>query len=216
MPDIIFSIDGVDGQVQTPGGPVALVGRPGDDFVKVGAAVAVVAAAGDGQNSVSAEINTPTRRAKLTLTPARQGGQNGWSYQVWAVGLGNLMPPAANPLVQRANVKAVYTIIADPGASIETAEGIVPPDVELPGLGGPDPALANQCPQLKADADCSGLVDFFDIDPFVNAMFDTDSYAMSYCNGSLCSVDVNCDGMIDFFDIDPFMMKLFTGIGPCD
>ncbi len=62
---------------------------------------------------------------------------------------------------------------------------------------------------LLGDANCDGGIDFFDIDPFVMAIFDPAAYAGLYCNGSTATADCNTDGNVDFFDIDPFLAILF-------
>jgi hypothetical protein len=67
----------------------------------------------------------------------------------------------------------------------------------------------------RGDANCDGLVDFFDIDPFLMSLFDTPTYQATFCGGSLCAVDTNCDAILNFFDIDPFLACLFGGCPPC-
>ncbi len=71
------------------------------------------------------------------------------------------------------------------------------------------------CPGERGDANCDGGVDFFDIDPFLQALFDPPGYAAAFCGGSTCTVDVDCSGGVDFFDIDPFLTCLFSGCAPC-
>jgi hypothetical protein len=82
-------------------------------------------------------------------------------------------------------------------------------------FSGPAPAAADPCAAVaRADADCDGSVDFFDIDPFLAALFDNPGYLANadWC-GNNCAVDVNRDGGVDFFDIDPFVTCLF-GVCP--
>lgn len=67
----------------------------------------------------------------------------------------------------------------------------------------------------RGDANCDGSVDFFDIDPFLEALFDPIGYAATYCGGSTDTVDVDCSGGVDFFDIDPFLTCLFSSCPPC-
>ncbi len=64
-------------------------------------------------------------------------------------------------------------------------------------------------PALRGDANCDGSVDFFDIDPFVLAIFDPAAYAGLYCGGDMGAADCNADGDVNFFDIDPFLACLF-------
>ncbi len=71
------------------------------------------------------------------------------------------------------------------------------------------------CPGALADANCDGTVDFFDIDPFLQALFDPPAYQAAFCGGSFCATDTNCDGGVDFFDIDPFINCVFSGCEPC-
>ena len=60
------------------------------------------------------------------------------------------------------------------------------------------------------DCNCDGVVDFFDIDPFVLAITDPAAYAAAYPDCDIATADCNEDGTIDFFDIDPFV-GLITG-----
>ncbi len=70
-------------------------------------------------------------------------------------------------------------------------------------------------PILRGDANCDGAVDFFDIDPFLLALFDAPAYRAAHCGGTLETVNVDCAGGVDFFDIDPFLDCLFLGCDPC-
>lgn len=63
----------------------------------------------------------------------------------------------------------------------------------------------------RADTDCSGVVDFFDIDPFLQAMFNPREYTVTKVACPLSNADCNNDGTVDFFDIDPFIQCLFGG-----
>jgi hypothetical protein len=71
------------------------------------------------------------------------------------------------------------------------------------------------CPGVRGDANCDRSVDFFDIDPFLQALFDLPAYQAAYCGGSVCAADASCDGAVDFFDIDPFLACLFGGCAAC-
>ncbi len=62
---------------------------------------------------------------------------------------------------------------------------------------------------LRGDANCDGSVDFFDIDPFVLALFDPAAYLAAFPNCDLDHCDANADGDVNFFDIDPFVDLLF-------
>jgi hypothetical protein len=72
-------------------------------------------------------------------------------------------------------------------------------------------ALSIACtPTIEpADCNCDDVVDFFDIDPFLLALFDAAGYAAQYPACDRLSADANDDGAVDFFDIDPFLALLF-------
>ena len=57
-------------------------------------------------------------------------------------------------------------------------------------------ALADGTNQPEADIDCSGTVDFFDIQPFIDALSGATNQP---------EADVDCNGMVEFFDIQPFI-----------
>lgn len=74
-------------------------------------------------------------------------------------------------------------------------------------VGGFWPAAGAPCAGFtRADANCDGVVDFFDIDPFILGLINPAAYAVNYpgCNLA-CVADANEDGAVDFFDIDPFV-----------
>ncbi len=68
---------------------------------------------------------------------------------------------------------------------------------------------------LRGDVNCDGSIDFFDIDPFLLALFDLPAYQSQFCGGSIATADVDCSGGVDFFDIDPFLACLFSTCPPC-
>jgi len=57
---------------------------------------------------------------------------------------------------------------------------------------------------------CDGVVNGFDIDPFVLALIDRAAYAAQYPDCDYLNGDVNGDGQVNAFDIDPFV-ALLTG-----
>ncbi len=63
------------------------------------------------------------------------------------------------------------------------------------------------CPAayMPGDVNCDGLVDAFDIDPFVLALTDAAGYAAAFPDCLVENADVNRDGAADAFDIDPFL-----------
>jgi hypothetical protein len=71
------------------------------------------------------------------------------------------------------------------------------------------------CAGARGDANCDGSIDFFDIDPFLEALFDPVGYHGAFCGGSICAVDADCSGAVDFFDIDPFIACLFAACPAC-
>lgn len=61
----------------------------------------------------------------------------------------------------------------------------------------------------RCDTNCDGVVDFFDIDAFLLALFNPAGYQAQFPNCNILSADANNDGTIDFFDIDAFLQCLF-------
>lgn len=59
-----------------------------------------------------------------------------------------------------------------------------------------------------ADTNCDGLINNFDIDPFVLAISDPAAYAAAYPDCPLSQADVNGDTLVNNFDIDPFVACL--------
>ena len=54
------------------------------------------------------------------------------------------------------------------------------------------------------DMNCDGSIDAFDIEPFLDLLFDPNATPCNTCTG-----DVNADGTVDAFDIEPFLACLF-------
>jgi hypothetical protein len=65
----------------------------------------------------------------------------------------------------------------------------------------------------RGDMDCSGAVDFDDIDPFVLALVSREEYEAQYPDCDYFNADVNEDQSVDFGDLDPFVECLVDG---CD
>lgn len=59
-------------------------------------------------------------------------------------------------------------------------------------------------PSLIGDMNCDGVVNNFDIDPFVLALTDTTAYEAAFPDCNINNGDVNDDGVVNNFDIDPF------------
>ncbi len=66
----------------------------------------------------------------------------------------------------------------------------------------------------RGDANCDCAIDFFDIDPFLIALFDAAGYAdaQPYCALDRC--DLDADGGVNFFDIGPFVECLLNSVCP--
>jgi hypothetical protein len=63
---------------------------------------------------------------------------------------------------------------------------------------------------VPGDLNCDGLVNAFDIDPFILALTDPVAYAAAYPNCNILNADCNGDSAVNAFDIDPFI-ALLTG-----
>ena len=63
---------------------------------------------------------------------------------------------------------------------------------------------------VPGDLNCDGLINAFDIDPFVLALTDADGYAAAHPDCHAINADCNSDGVVNAFDIDPFVL-LLTG-----
>ena len=61
------------------------------------------------------------------------------------------------------------------------------------------------------DVNCDGLINAFDIDPFVMALGDPAGYAAAFPDCDIMLADANGDGLINAFDIDPFVVLLSGG-----
>ena len=59
------------------------------------------------------------------------------------------------------------------------------------------------------DCNCDGVVDFSDINPFVNALL-----SAVYCDGTGANADVSGDSQVGFDDINPFVTLLTTNTLP--
>ncbi len=58
------------------------------------------------------------------------------------------------------------------------------------------------------DMNCDGIVNAYDIDPFLLALDDPDAYQSTYVNCNIALADVNGDGVINAYDIDPFIDQI--------
>jgi hypothetical protein len=64
---------------------------------------------------------------------------------------------------------------------------------------------------ITGDLNCDGLVNAFDIDPFIIALTMPSHYGRYYPDCNWMLADCNGDGFVDAFDIDPFIACLTTG-----
>lgn len=72
---------------------------------------------------------------------------------------------------------------------------------------GSDP----NCARIRADLNCDGAINNFDIDPFVLALTSPDAYRAAYPSCNFLHADINSDGLVNNFDIDPFVLCLTAG-----
>jgi len=68
--------------------------------------------------------------------------------------------------------------------------------------------VPDTCETVLGDVNCDGVVDGDDVDPFVLAMVNPDSYAQQYPSCIAGNRDINGDGLCDFGDINPFVQLL--------
>ncbi|MBL8878304.1 MAG: hypothetical protein JNG88_04210, partial [Phycisphaerales bacterium] len=64
---------------------------------------------------------------------------------------------------------------------------------------------------VLGDMNCDGVVDNFDIDPFVLALTNPAAYNAAFPGCSVLNGDANQDGALDNFDIDPFVLCVLNG-----
>ncbi|QOJ15511.1 MAG: hypothetical protein HRU75_13045 [Planctomycetia bacterium] len=69
---------------------------------------------------------------------------------------------------------------------------------------------AHESAPLRGDMNCDGLVNNFDIEPFVLALTHPEAYAALYPGCDLMAGDINNDAWFSNFDIDPFVQCLNT------
>ncbi|MCH8807886.1 MAG: hypothetical protein IH986_17615, partial [Planctomycetes bacterium] len=83
--------------------------------------------------------------------------------------------------------------------------------IAVTNMGGGEPCAGEIC----GDANCDGLFNGGDIDPFFIALGQPALWIQTYPNCDiLCSNDINGDGSVNGGDIDPFFNALVGG--PCD
>jgi hypothetical protein len=71
--------------------------------------------------------------------------------------------------------------------------------------------LVEACRNRPGDLNCDGVVNNFDIDPFVLALSQPGAYAAAYPDCPIENADIDGDGVVNNFDIDPFVALLAGG-----
>ena len=96
------------------------------------------------------------------------------------------------------------------GGDFELGGSIAQPDANPVVLTGGDFELTGGfwvvagAPCDPCDMDCDGIVNAFDIEPFLDLLFDPKATPCDTCTG-----DVDGNGVINAFDIEPFLNCLF-------
>ncbi|MGE0480855.1 MAG: dockerin type I repeat-containing protein [Phycisphaerae bacterium] len=119
---------------------------------------------------------------------------------------GALLDPAAFPICTGPEGDAGPAILARGGGVSFVASNhfmVAPPfdsyRVGVTAIG----ALA-----IPGDLNCDGVVNNFDIDPFVLALTDAAAYADAFPECDATNADVNGDGLVNNFDVDAFVALL--------
>lgn len=98
--------------------------------------------------------------------------------------------------------------IADPD---DDNDGVDDVDDLCPGTPAGTPVGADGCPvNATGDMNCDGVVDVFDINPFVQALLDPAAYAAEHPACDIQLGDINGDASVDVFDINPFVDLLLN------
>lgn len=74
-----------------------------------------------------------------------------------------------------------------------------------PGIGQIFGRIPIRIPGRRGDMNCDGVVNNFDIDPFILAIADEVAYSEQYPDCYRRNGDINGDGRVDNFDIGPFV-----------
>jgi hypothetical protein len=112
--------------------------------------------------------------------------------------------PDANALRWGTTYNFWFDAAVNPVAMSNTVVGLFKPGLpEQLTVGLPDLGFG-----LVGDLNCDGVVNGFDIDPFVIALSDPSGYAAQFPDCDRLLADVNGDGAVDGFDIDPFVLLL--------
>ncbi len=105
-----------------------------------------------------------------------------------------------------------YTLAAETSGFADCNNNTQPDECEIAAGTAPDVngnGIPDGCEASPGDMNCDGVVDFFDIDPFLLALFDPPGYDAAFPTCNRLLADVNNDTVVDFFDIDGFLAILF-------
>jgi DNA-binding beta-propeller fold protein YncE len=91
------------------------------------------------------------------------------------------------------------------------ADGFLDGDERDAGSDPADPLSTPQNVRRPGDLNCDGVVNNFDIDPFVLALSNPDGYRVIHPDCNINNADVDGSGQIDNFDIDPFVALVSGG-----
>ncbi len=135
-----------------------------------------------------------------------------------------IKPTFANPLTPiQADGRWTCDVTTGGNDALATriAAFLIPASFDPPHLGGAAdlPAVLYEnsldwviVPRpLLGDLDCTGVVDFDDINPFVLALSNPAGYAAAYPDCAITQGDCNQDGSVNFDDINPFVALLSGG-----
>jgi hypothetical protein len=104
----------------------------------------------------------------------------------------------------------VAIIAENPTAGLDSVDRFMLRAANLPRIQLVEESFQVDAPFALGDMNCDGVVNGFDIDPFVQALTDPAAYAKAYPDCDRLLADINGDGNVDGFDIDPFV-ELLTG-----
>jgi parallel beta-helix repeat protein/predicted outer membrane repeat protein len=124
---------------------------------------------------------------------------------------GDLRLTAGSPCIDAGDNSAVPAgVVTDLAGNPRFVDDPYQADTGNPG-DPPRPVVdmgAYEVPFLRGDANCDGVVDLDDINPFVTALVSQASYEARYPGCPWLNGDTNGDGSVDFDDINPFVKCL--------
>jgi hypothetical protein len=88
---------------------------------------------------------------------------------------------------------------------------VPPPNVDFVGLAAGDLHGVGLRDSATGDLNCDGVLDAFDIEPFILALFACEQYQVQYPECDCMLADVNGSGQVNAFDVEPFIDLL---VGP--